>query len=167
MKFHTAFSFEYPNIPYELQTEIRITKATIFRPNKILKDFKVKLGIWDTGATSTVINKNKNIPNLLKIKPIGKTNVFGVNSSSIVDVFIVDILLPNKVLFSNVRVTECELYGNYDLLIGMDIIQKGDFSIANGNGKTLFSFSMPPHERKINLVERANKLNDRKKKKRF
>lgn len=49
----------------------------------------------------------------------------------------------------------------------MDIIQRGDFSIANGSGETLFSFSMPPHERKIDLVERAYKLNDRKNKKRL
>jgi len=37
----------------------------------------------------------------------------------------------------------------------MDIIQLGDFSISNGEGKTLFTFAMPSFESKTDLYEKA------------
>jgi hypothetical protein len=45
------------------------------------------------------------------------------------------------------------------MLIGMDIIRYCDFSISNGNGKTLFSFAMPPFENKTDHYEKALKIN--------
>ena len=33
-----------------------------------------------------------------------------------------------------------------DILIGMDIISKGDFAISNYNGKTQFSFRLPSQQ---------------------
>ena len=33
-----------------------------------------------------------------------------------------------------------------DVLIGMDIISKGDFAVSNYNGKTQFSFRLPSQE---------------------
>lgn len=44
--------------------------------------------------------------------------------------------------FQFVKVTEGVLSG-FDLLIGMDIITTGDFSITNVGGKTIFSFRVP------------------------
>jgi len=43
----------------------------------------------------------------------------------------------------------------------MDIIQLGDFSISNGEGKTLFTFAMPPFESKTDLYEKALGVNER------
>jgi hypothetical protein len=51
-------------------------------------------------------------------------------------------ILPNQVAFPFVKVTEGVLSG-FDLLIGMDIITMGDFSITNVGGKTTFSFRVP------------------------
>ena len=45
------------------------------------------------------------------------------------------------------------------MLIGMDIIRLGDFSISNGAGKTLFTFAMPPFDDKIDLYEKAISVN--------
>jgi hypothetical protein len=49
----------------------------------------------------------------------------------------------------------CNLVKDVDLLIGMDIILLGDFSISNGDGKTLFSFAIPPFENKTDYYEKA------------
>jgi len=57
----------------------------------------------------------------------------------------------------NSNVTVCNLVRDVDLLIGMDIIQLGDFVISNGAGKTLFTFAMPPFEDKIDLYKRSIK----------
>jgi hypothetical protein len=40
----------------------------------------------------------------------------------------------------------------------MDIIKLGDFMIANGRDKTLFSFAAPPLPMKINLVNQADNI---------
>jgi hypothetical protein len=37
----------------------------------------------------------------------------------------------------------------------------GDFAISNGEGKTLFSFVIPPFKKKISFTENANAINDR------
>jgi predicted aspartyl protease len=98
------------------------------------------LGLWDTGATGSVISKA--IVDKLDLKPIGKSKVFHANGESIVNVYAINLFLPNQVAFQFVKVTEGILNG-FDLLIGMDIITTGDFSITNVGGKTTFSFRVP------------------------
>ena len=61
-----------------------------------------------------------------------------VGGQQLADTFLVNIGLPNKVLIQHVEVTRGELVGT-DMLIGMDIITSGDFSITNVGGKTIFS----------------------------
>jgi hypothetical protein len=45
------------------------------------------------------------------------------------------------------------------MLIGMDIIGLGDFSISNGENSTLFSFAVPPFTNKVDLLEKAEVSN--------
>lgn len=97
-------------------------------------------GLWDTGASGTVISKD--VVDKLNLKPIGKSKVFHANGESIVNVYAVNLFLPNQVAFQFIKVTEGVLNG-FDLLIGMDIITTGDFSITNAGGKTTFSFRVP------------------------
>lgn len=56
--------------------------------------------------------------------------------------YAINLFLPNQVAFQFVKVTEGVLSG-FDLLIGMDVITTGDFSITNVGGKTTFSFRVP------------------------
>jgi len=58
-------------------------------------------------------------------------------------VYLVNIMLPNKVGIANLRVTRGNIGGDADVLIGMDIIGIGDFAITNKDGKTVFSFRAP------------------------
>ena len=57
------------------------------------------------------------------------------------------------------RIWVCNLVPNTDILIGMDIIGRGDFAISNADGKTLFTFAVPPFEDKTDLYEKANLSN--------
>jgi len=91
----------------------------------------------------------------LKLVPFNRVKVNGINNISMADVVKVSIRLPNLVVIQNISVSVCNLVKDVDLLIGMDIIQLGDFSISNGEGKTLFSFAMPPFEEKIDLHKKA------------
>ncbi len=98
------------------------------------------IGLWDTGASGTVVSKA--VVDKLGLKPIGKSKVFHANGESIVNVYAINLFLPNQVGFQFVKVTE-GIFNNFDLLIGMDIITTGDFSITNVGEKTTFSFRMP------------------------
>jgi len=51
-------------------------------------------------------------------------------------------MLPNNVGIPFLQVTESVLLG-FDMLIGMDIISQGDFSISCPGGETVFSFQLP------------------------
>ena len=106
-------------------------------PHPKIQQYK---GLWDTGASGTVITKK--IVDELGLKPIGKAKAFHANGESIVDVYMVNIFLPNQVAFPMLRVTEGKLSGT-DILIGMDIITQGDFAVSNFGGKTMFSFRIP------------------------
>lgn len=46
------------------------------------------------------------------------------------NVYLINLYLPNSVAIPMVRVTELPLIG-FDLLVGMDIITIGDFTISN------------------------------------
>lgn len=100
--------------------------------------------IWDTGATNSVISPA--VVSALGLKPIGMTQVHTSNQTCLAEQYIVDIYLPNKVVFQDVRVTNQQLTGT-PMLIGMDIIGMGDFAVSNKDGKTTFSYRWPSGER--------------------
>jgi uncharacterized protein YchJ len=77
--------------------------------------------------------------------------VHTASGTDIVNTYLINIGLPNKVRFALVPVTEAQLSGT-DVLIGMDIISVGDFAITNKDGKTTFSFQLPATH-KIDFVE--------------
>lgn len=101
-------------------------------------------GIWDTGATDSVITKSAAA--LLGLKPIQKAVVNGVHGPREVNVYYINITLNNKSITLNAKVTECEelsMDHGSGMLIGMNIISMGDFSITNFGGNTVMSFRVP------------------------
>ena len=56
--------------------------------------------------------------------------------------FRVDLLLYNNVQLEGVRVGLVHVR-EIDVIIGMDIINRGDFAVSNRNGATSFSFRIP------------------------
>lgn len=150
---HLAFCTTYNGLTNTLSNDV-----TVVCPIK--KNGNIYKAIWDTGATHSVITPK--VFNELGLFAIDRTLVHGVNSCEEVDVSIVEILLPNHITVKNHRVTVCDIAGG-DLLIGMDIITIGDFSISNRDGKTEFSFAIPPFQNRTNLLEKAEKINGHKK----
>lgn len=91
--------------------------------------------IWDTGATNSVITQA--VIDACGLVPVGMAQVHGVHGPSIEEVFLVNIYLLNNVAFSSIRVTRGGFLGA-DILIGMDIINQGDFAVTNKGGITKF-----------------------------
>jgi len=109
--------------------------------------------IWDTGATGTVIDAQ--LAARMKLPPTGKALVRHAQGEEEVNTYIIDIALPMRVGFREVRVVEGRL-GNCGLLIGMDIIATGDMSLTHENGNSVFSFRLPPAQNPIDYVVEIN-----------
>jgi hypothetical protein len=107
------------------------------------------IAIWDTGATNSGITELFALK--LKLIATGRRKVNGLGGTIEKNTYLIDIILPNSVKFPNVPVTEMDNpvdpLGNkldvFGILIGMDIITTGDFTITNFQGKTVMSFRHP------------------------
>ena len=98
------------------------------------------MALWDTGATKSVITQR--VVNACGLKPTGTERVnHAQGTTDNVPTFLVDVELPNNVLVEDLTVTLGVL--QVDVLIGMDIIGRGDFAVTHPNGYTKFTFSMP------------------------
>lgn len=149
-----SFTLKHQGKALQLITTCQLCKS--FDPGTHTGNFpelRTYNALWDTGATGTVINKK--VAEELGITPTGQTKAFHANGSCIVNTYLINILLPNEVGLSTVTVTEGDLMG-CDVLIGMNVISLGDFSITNKNGNTVFSFQFPS-TREVDFVEDYNK----------
>lgn len=109
--------------------------------------------LWDTGATNTCISEELALK--LPLISTGKTEIHGSTGSSIQNTYLVDIILPNNVKINDLMVIDSDIgKQNLDMLIGMDIISRGDFAVSNYNNKTAFTFRIPSEE-KIDFVREA------------
>lgn len=147
-----SFVTKYKGLSNVLSNKVGITNPTTTRlvnidPNPQL-DYPA---IWDTGATNSVISKN--LADTLGLVPIDVVITHGVHGPEKANVYFVDIWLQNRAAFMGVKVTEGKIKG-FDVLIGMDIINQGDFAVSNKDGKTVFTFRVPStHE--IDFVEES------------
>ncbi|MES2800585.1 MAG: retropepsin-like aspartic protease [Bacteroidota bacterium] len=98
--------------------------------------------IWDTGASGTVITQL--IVDNLGLIPTGMSIVHTANGQARQNTYIIDIALNDGILIKDVTVTCATAFsGGCNVLIGMDIISQGDFSITNFKGNTCMSFRKP------------------------
>ena len=121
-----------------LRNNVKVNK--VFDPNTgpITKNDYV--AIWDTGAMGTCITPK--IVKDLGLISTGMKLIKGANSTKHCPTHWVTLYLPNNFAFQKIQVTEIEFSGG-DVLIGMDVISQGDFSVTNYGGKTKFSFRIP------------------------
>lgn len=118
---------------------------------------------WDTGATCTCISHD--IVKKLNLVPTSMTRVQTPSGNKDVNVYLVDVALPGRVTIGNVLVCESEIGDQgIDALIGMNIINLGDFAVSN-NKKTYFTFRVPSQdhidfiveEKKRNIINKSHK----------
>ena len=98
--------------------------------------------LWDTGATRTCISEE--IAKELNLVPTGKEIINTPSGTSVQNTYLIDLLLPNGVTIGNVMAIDTKIGSqSIDVLVGMDIITLGDFSVSNYNKKTYFTFRVP------------------------
>lgn len=154
---HFAFMQDSQGLARELRSDVIVAIATIFDSRQILERPNVKIqGIWDTGATNSVITQN--VVEALGLKPTGMATIGTAGGNVDCPTYIIDVVLPNGIAIQNLRVTGNDSLTSCDMLIGMDVIGFGDFAIANAKGNTHFSFCIPAHNKPICLVEKSEKV---------
>ncbi len=140
-----AFTIEYPSFADQLLTDYHLSKLNPAGASggKSKKLFPFQ-AMWDTGANGSIISKN--VANQLQLKPTGEKKLLGIGGIQTVNEYLLRVHLPNEVGIITVDALEGGLDG-FDILIGMDIINQGDFAITQQDGRTCFSFRMPSLEK--------------------
>lgn len=150
-----AFTNAYKGRTDILKSEVAVGAA--FDPADSAPSTTVSFeAIWDTGATGSVISQS--VVQKCSLKPTGQVQVHTASGEATCNTYLVSIALPNDVGFPALRVTEGILYGT-DVLIGMDIIGAGDFSVSNFRGTTTFTYRFPSVA-KTDFVQEANRLKE-------
>ena len=96
--------------------------------------------LWDTGATNSVITQE--VVDALGLVPIKKMTCRTPQGQYDTWVYCIDVKLPSNVIITKLLVALGQP-ADCDILIGMDIIGKGDFVVSNFQGKTVFTFRIP------------------------
>lgn len=135
-----AFTLRNDKLTSELMTPVRIHDAHASNEEVYSDGFLSYHAIWDTGAMASVISTE--VVNDLNLSPVSKCMTYHAQGQSLVNVYMVDMILPNKILVRDIQVTEGHLNG-FGMLIGMDIINLGDFALTHKNSGTVFSFQIP------------------------
>lgn len=132
-----AFTVSYP-----VRTNVIATKIDLKSCELLLEsDRQIQANaVWDTGATRSVVSSR--VVKDLELIPIGITQVSGVHGKKNCSNYLVDIMLPNQVMIQQVSVIESSDIP-FEVLVGMDIIGLGDFTICNADNRTKFSFQIP------------------------
>lgn len=129
-----------------------ITKVTISANSKSLEVY----ALWDTGATNTCISQQ--VYDTLGLSPVSFTTMQTASSKEVASVTLINVKLPNDVSVKDVRAIVSKIgeqvfpikeedgqtyIRRLDVLIGMDIICLGDFSVSNFQGNTTLTFRIP------------------------
>ena len=148
MKYNLPFqalTIKFIGLTDRIITKLSISEA--FNPQDASekhKPFHSLKALWNTGATKSVITSST--VRKIGLISVGEVQVNHAGGISPSKTYLVNFLLPNQVGIMGVLVSECEdTVGAFDAIIGMDIINIGDFSISNLDKKTCMSFRTPPY----------------------
>ena len=136
-----AFTRRFPSVVDGVVTECFVYSPTEFEKGKRVRRLKLNRSLWDTGASSSLISTKA--VDALGLVPVGKSEISGVNSGvEYKRTFLIHVGLPSGDVVTNVLASEFD-GEDYDLIVGMDIIQNGDLAVTNFKETTTFSFRIP------------------------
>lgn len=139
-----VFTQRNSDIVEAIISECRICPAVDFRNGEIPSNvYTSHQALWDTGATNTLISSK--VVKDLGLKPYGTSGFFSANGLVDTNVYEIHLAIPSAGVVCNVLALEKD-DENYDVVIGMDVISKGDFVLTNYDGHSTFSFRLPSQE---------------------
>ena len=107
--------------------------------------------LWDTGSSHCFITKS--LATSLALHPTDKALVEHAMGRTFENVYFATLQITEK-YYIEIELTECQsINNNFEIIIGMDVINQGNFAITNQEGMTTFSFRLPS-ETTINFQEK-------------
>ncbi len=98
--------------------------------------------LWDTGANHSCISDR--LAAQLRLPEIDFVEIATASGIVEVPLYSVHLFLPGHPGFQDLEMTEFTFTNDdCDIIIGMDIMTKGDLSLTNQHGRTVFSFRIP------------------------
>jgi hypothetical protein len=107
--------------------------------------------MWDTGSMGTCVSTK--LARHLGLVPLKAIRLASLHGDSLVNQCFMDIMLPDGIVVQNVKVMEIETPNDFDIIIGMNIIRLGDFSLCNDHGNTVMTFSLPASNTPLDSVK--------------
>lgn len=142
----TAYSYLYPRIVDQILIQCHLSL-----PGGGSAETEALKALWDTGAMCTCVSQT--IAQDLGLTQVNTAQVMGANNEPFdAPIFIVKLRM-GKLVLPMIPVIGLPMENaGHDVIIGMDIISKGDLAITNYNGRTMITFREPSMET-INYVE--------------
>ncbi len=137
---HRAFTVRYNGRSPRLITEVEIFPAFALGEQESPQGKKYD-ALYDTGATHSAVSPQ--VVADLQLASIGARTVCVGSGRFDTTSHIVNIGLPNGVMFPMMSIARLVLLGGIDVIIGMDILGLGDFSVTHHRDQTTFSFCIP------------------------
>ena len=124
-----------------MQTQCGVSAYTpdVHEPPTHLRDFTA---LWDTGATICMVSQA--VVDACGLVEVGATAVsHAMGTSQQVAIYYISLRLPSGIEFDEVRAIKGVLPEDLQLVIGMNVINQGDFAVTNRNGRTVSTFRTP------------------------
>lgn len=164
-----AITSLFPLGTKEIITEVKLYYINKDGNQKLEKTVKA---LWDTGAQCSTISLS--LEEELNLTLVSTQRIVGVNCiPKNANVYVVDLSFHKDRIIKDVRVAACGRDSKFSMIIGMDIIRGGDFSLGTtthnpisgeeGSPFVLFSFAHPSSEDPIDYVDkimRGRKVRD-------
>ena len=144
-----AFTTKFNKRVNVLENEVGISESCDLESVEVRPEIVQFKAIWDTGASCSCISQN--VVKSLNLSEIDKAINNTANGIREAGVYLINIYLPNKVVFPGVRV--------------IDIINQGDLAITHKKENTWMTFQVPSSH-SIDFVEEIGKENAKLKAKR-
>jgi predicted aspartyl protease len=144
-----AITVSHNGIAKQIRSNIRVFNGlTVAGDNWEAEAANAKeyTAIWDTGASSTAITQR--VVDELGLSIVSKGITYTAAGPQSATAHRVHLWILNRVVIKDCIVSRVNLgLLGVDLLIGMNVICQGDFSISNYAGNTVMSFRIPSQER--------------------
>ncbi|MCL2176328.1 MAG: retroviral-like aspartic protease family protein [Treponema sp.] len=156
---YSGLTVSYKNSVSSLVAPINILPLLI--SDKASRNIQIEINaLWDTGATVTCIKPE--LFDRLKLRLLDSVNhtmIAGIGGKIAAKTTLISLFITSTFEIAFCPVYVADFPGKADILIGMDIINKGDFVICNTNSKTSFSFVVPSLPERTDLAQKAEAIN--------
>ena len=152
----TAYTYPYPTVVDRI-----LVNCFVSTPDEGAEEKKVR-ALWDTGAVITCISES--LAEEFGFRKTDEKDVVGADNIPFkANVYCVSLRM-GEFRIGITEVVGLPMDGNeHKMIIGMDIISRGDLSITNYNGRTVLTFREPSiqtidYVAELNLQNKCDKM---------